>query len=131
MVDAHDPKPLVSAAEGNDMREEWVALVNMDYSGSYNAKGTEVSRKSCWAEKKDANRNEFWLANEAGHKIDAVFEVSPLDYVAQQVLIHGSDTYNIVRAYRVTGGADAAWQGYSSAAKPDTVQLSCERREAL
>lgn len=100
------------------MREEWVALVNMDYSGSYNANGVEVSRKSCWAEKLSAVRGEFYAAEQNGHIIEAVFEVSPLDFTRQQVLVHGSDTFTIVRGFVVPD-------------KPDTVQLSCERREAL
>lgn len=99
------------------MREEWVALVNMSYSGSYNA-GTETSRKYCWAEKLGANRSEFYTAETAGHRIEAVFEVSPLDFVKQQVLVHGTDTYTIVRGFPVPD-------------KPDTVQLSCERRDPL
>lgn len=100
------------------MREEWVALVNMDYSGSYNANGVEVSRKECWAKKIGAPRSEFYTAETAGHHIEAVFEVSPLDFVKQQVLVHGTDTYTIVRGFTVPD-------------KPDTVQLSCERREPL
>lgn len=114
------------------MREDWVALVNMDYSGSYNLKGVEVSRKECWADKLDANRSEFYAAMEIGRRIDAVFEVSPIDFQKQQVLVHGDDVYNIVRSYQIPSGDKSdARQGYSGAAKPDTVQLSCERREPL
>lgn len=110
------------------MREDWVYLVNMNYSGSYNA-GTEVSRKGCWAQKLDANRIEFYLAMEAGKRVDAIFEVSPLDYIGQQVLIHGSETYEILRSYSAPSGTER--QGNSGAAKPDTVQLTCVRRDAL
>lgn len=99
------------------MRIDWVTLVNLSFSGA-SLSGTEVSRNSCWATKLDAVRAEFYTAETAGHKIDAVFEVSPLDYSKQQVLIHASDTYTIIRGFKLDD-------------RPDTVQLSCERRESL
>jgi hypothetical protein len=114
------------------MREDWVTLVTMNFSGSYNAAGTEVSRKNCWAEKKDANRSEYYAALDAGHTIDAIFEVSPLDFSGQQRLIHGSDVYDIVRSYQLSNPSGGSTrQGYSGVDKIDTVQLSCTRRTSL
>lgn len=118
MVEITNPASILSAIEGNGMREDWVALVNMDYSGSYNLNGVEVSRKECWAKKLSAVRGEFYAAEQSGHNIEAVFEVSPLDYSKQQVLVHGCDTFTIVR-------------GFVEPDKLDAVQLSCERRETL
>ena len=77
---------------------------------------TPVSSVTCWAKQKSVVRSEFYAADANGRTVDAVFEVSPIDFDAHQRLIHhaagGEVEYKIVRDYK-TG--------------QDTVELVCTR----
>lgn len=96
------------------MRIDWVTLIQTEQQKTNGfSTEVEVSRLGCWAEKKDAKRSEYYAALSAGTEVEAVFEVSPLDYTAQQRLEHGDDHYRILRSYR-TG--------------PESVDLTCVRR---
>jgi SPP1 family predicted phage head-tail adaptor len=102
------------------MRIDQVDLVQLSYSGTYSTE-SEVSRLTCWAEKLSVTRAEYYMANKDGNEVDAVFEVSPIDYKAQQRLEYVNpdgvtEKYDIKRAYR-------------NPKKPDTTELTCERRE--
>lgn len=63
----------------------------------------EASRVECWSTKKDATRSEYYNALAADFRVDAVFEVSPIDYADHTHLIHGEAEYRIVRAYHIPG----------------------------
>lgn len=63
----------------------------------------EASRVECWSTKKDATRSEYYNALAADYRVDAVFEVSPIDYADHTHLIHNDTEYRIVRAYHIPG----------------------------
>lgn len=63
----------------------------------------EASRVECWSTKKDATRSEYYNALAADYRVDAVFEVSPIDYADHTHLIHNNTEYRIVRAYHIPG----------------------------
>lgn len=52
-----------------------------------------------WADKKSVTRSEFYAANMAGVKIDAVFAVHAEDYDNQTAVTLGSTNYEVIRAY--------------------------------
>lgn len=52
-----------------------------------------------WANKKSVTRSEFYAANMAGVKIDAVFEVHAEDYEDQMAVTFDSANYEVMRAY--------------------------------
>lgn len=52
-----------------------------------------------WADKKSVTRSEFYAANMAGVKIDAIFVVHAEDYDNQTVVSFGSVNYEVIRAY--------------------------------
>ena len=98
------------------MRLEQVTLVQLSFPivGGRTVE-QETSRLICWAEKKSVKRAEFYGSMAAGTRVDAIFELSPVDYGSQQRLEHGSDRYDVVRAYEAT---------------PHSVELTCQRRDA-
>lgn len=63
----------------------------------------EASRVECWSTKKDATRSEYYNALAADYRVDAVFEVSPIDYADHTHLIYNNTEYRIVRAYHIPG----------------------------
>ena len=63
----------------------------------------ESARITCWATKKDATRSEYYNALAAGIQVEAVFDVSPIDYAGHTHLVHGDTEYRIVRAYHIPG----------------------------
>ena len=63
----------------------------------------EAARVECWSTKKDATRSEYYNALAADYRVDAVFEVSPIDYADHTHLIHNDIEYWIVRAYHIPG----------------------------
>lgn len=63
----------------------------------------EASRVECWSTKKDATRSEYYNALAADYRVDAVFEVSPIDYADHTHLIHNNTEYRIVRSYHIPG----------------------------
>lgn len=69
-----------------------------------------------WANKKSVVRSEFYAANSAGIKVDAVFEVHAEDYADQHVILYGSTQYEVIRAYQKGLG---------------TVELNCAVREVV
>ena len=98
------------------MRADWITLVKTAVTESTFQQVTPVSSVSCWAKQKSVVRSEFYAADANGRQLDAVFEVSPIDYAGQQQLVHhaagGDVEYRIVRDYK-TG--------------QDTVELVCTR----
>ena len=91
------------------MRTEWVTLVKTTVTDGTFQEELPVSSVSCWAELKSVVRSEFYAADANGRQVDAVFEVSPIDYDGQQKLIHhaagGDVEYRVVRDYKT--GQDA------------------------
>ena len=83
------------------MRTEWVTLVKTTVTDGTFQEESPVSSVSCWAELKSVVRSEFYEADAAGRKADAVFDVSPIDFGGHQKLVHhapGSDVeYRVVR----------------------------------
>jgi hypothetical protein len=61
-------------------------------------------------------RSEFYAADANGRTIDAVFEVSPIDFDGHQKLVHhasgGDVEYQVVRDYKT---------------EQDTVEIVCSR----
>ena len=98
------------------MRADWITLVKTTVTEATFQQITPVSSVSCWAKQKSVVRSEFYAADANGRSVDAVFEVSPIDFDAHQRLIHhaagGEVEYKIVRDYK-TG--------------QDTVELVCTR----
>ena len=98
------------------MRADWITLIKTAITEATFQQITPVSSVSCWAKQKSVVRNEFYAADANGHSVDAVFEVSPIDYDGHQGLIHhaagGDVEYKIVRDYK-TG--------------QDAVELVCSR----
>ena len=98
------------------MRAEWITLVKTAATGSTFQQITPVSSLSCWAKKKSVVRSEFYAADANGRQVDAVFEVSPIDFDGHQRLIHhaagGDVEYKIVRDYK---------------SGQDSVELVCTR----
>lgn len=99
------------------MRIDYVTLVQLTHTPVNGFPATQEStlpgaRAECWAEKKDATRSEYYAAMSAGMRVDAVFEVSPIDYAGQQRLIHGAEVYDVKRAYQTSN---------------DAVELTCSR----
>lgn len=100
------------------MRIDWITLVKTAASDDTFQRETVVSSTSCWAEKKSVARSEFYQADANGREVNAVFEVSPIDYDGQQKLVHhtadGDVEYRIVRDFKLPN-------------KPDAVELTCSR----
>ena len=98
------------------MRSEWVTLVKLAASDETFQQETPVSSTSCWAEKKSVVRSEFYEADAAGRKADAIFDVSPIDFDGHQKLVHhapnGDVEYRVVRDFKT---------GF------DSVELTCSR----
>ena len=98
------------------MRADWITLVKTTVTEATFQQITPVSSVSCWAKQKSVVRSEFYAADANGRSVDAVFEVSPIDFDGHQRLIHhaagGEFEYKIVRDYK-TG--------------QDTVELVCTR----
>ena len=98
------------------MRADWITMVKTTVTEATFQQITPVSSVSCWAKQKSVVRSEFYAADANGRSVDAVFEVSPIDFDAHQKLIHhatgGEVAYKIVRDYK-TG--------------QDTVELVCTR----
>lgn len=99
------------------MRFDWVSLVKTQLPDGVFQQKTELSRVSCWADKQSVTYGEFYAADADGRKVDAVFDVSPIDYDEQEKLIHHTDDgdveYSIVRAF--------------DGKQPNTVLLTCTR----
>ena len=91
------------------MRADWITLVKTTVTESTFQQSTLVSSVSCLAKQKSVVRREFYAADANGRSVDAVFEVSPIDYDGHQRLIHhaasGDVEYKIVRDYKT--GQDA------------------------
>ena len=100
------------------MRIDWITLVKTAASDDTFQQETVVSSTSCWAERKSVARSEFYRADANGREVNAVFEVSPIDYDGQQKLVHhtvdGDEAYRIVRDFKLPN-------------KPDAVELTCSR----
>lgn len=98
------------------MRTEWVTLIKTTVTDGTFQEESPVSSVSCWAELKSVARSEFYEADAAGWKADAVFDVSPIDYDGHQKLVHhapgGDVEYRVVRDYKT---------GF------DSVELTCSR----
>ncbi|MEA4914569.1 MAG: phage head closure protein [Christensenella sp.] len=97
------------------MRTDWVTLIKTAVTESTFQQITPVSSVSCWANQKSVVRSEFYAADANGRTVDAVFEVSPIDYAGQQLVHHaagGDVEYKIVRDYKIG---------------QDTVELVCTR----
>ena len=52
---------------------------------------------------KNVDSMEYYNALAAGIQVDAVFEVSPIDYAGHTHLVHGDTEYRIIRAYHIPG----------------------------
>lgn len=52
-----------------------------------------------FADKKAVTRAEFYQANTAGYKVDAVFKIRFCDYDSQEKLTHGTTEYTVIRTY--------------------------------
>lgn len=98
------------------MRADWITLVKTAVTESTFQQEAPVASVYCWAKQKSVVRSEFYAADANGRTVDAVFEVSPIDFAGQQKLVHhaagGDVEYRIVRDYK-TG--------------QDTVELVCTR----
>jgi SPP1 family predicted phage head-tail adaptor len=98
------------------MRADWITLVRTAVTDTTFQQVTPVSSVSCWAKLKSVVRSEFYAADANGRQVDAVFEVSPIDYAGHQMLMHhaagGDMEYRIVRDYKMG---------------QDTVELVCTR----
>lgn len=78
---------------------------------------TTPEMSSVWAARKSAARSEFYAAYAVGETVDAVYEVSAIDYkpnVHTQILDRGIK-YDIIRAYRFEDN--------------EAVELSVRRRD--
>ena len=91
------------------MRADWITLIKTVATESTFQQITPVSSLSCWAAKKSVVRREIYAADANGRQVDAVFEVSPIDFDGHQKLIHhaagGDVEYRVVRDYKT--GQDA------------------------
>lgn len=91
------------------MRADWITLVKTAVTETTFQQITPVSSLSCWSKKKSVVRSEFYAADANGRQVDAVFEVSPIDFDGHQRLIHhdagGDVEYRVVRDYKT--GQDA------------------------
>ena len=100
------------------MRADWITLIKIAHSDATFQQNTIVSSVSCWSKQKSVARGEFYDADANGRKVDAVFEVSPIDYDGHQKLTHyaasGDIEYRILRDFKPEN-------------KPDTVELTCIR----
>lgn len=98
------------------MRTERVTLIKTTASDTTFQEESPVSSVSCWAELKSVVRSEFYDADAAGRKADAIFDVSPIDFDGHQKLVHhapnGDVEYRVVRDYKA---------GF------DSVELTCSR----
>lgn len=83
---------------------------------SYGDASNSYTDTVVWADKKSVTRSEFYTANMAGVKIDAVFAVHAEDYGNQTVVSFGSVNYEVIRAYAKGEG---------------TVELMCAVREVV
>jgi SPP1 family predicted phage head-tail adaptor len=59
--------------------------------------------KLVYAELQSVKRAEFYAAQAAGAKVDAVFIVNADEYTGQMTVIHGTDTYKVTRTYQDRG----------------------------
>lgn len=91
------------------MRTDWITLVKTAVTESTFQQVTPVSSVSCWGKQKSVVRSEFYAADANGRQVDAVFEVSPIDYDGHQRLTYhatgGDVEYRVVRDYKT--GQDA------------------------
>ena len=67
-----------------------------------------------WAEQQTVNRQEYYLSQQAGVKIDVVFIVNAIDYSGQTAIEYRDAIYDVVRAYQK---------------ELDRIELSCSRRQ--
>ena len=102
------------------MREILIKLIGIN--PVQNAEGIFTSRTEpvvspCWASRKSANRSEFYAASAVGETVDAVYEVSAIDYIpnVHTVIEDCGVRYDIIRSYRVGDS--------------ETVELSARRRD--
>ena len=102
------------------MREILIKLIGVN--PVQNAEGIFTSRTEpvvtpCWASRKSANRSEFYAASAVGETVDAVYEVSAIDYIPgvhTQIEDRGV-RYDIIRSYRYEDN--------------EAVELSARRRD--
>ena len=66
------------------MRADWITLIKTVVTESTFQQVTPVSSVPCWAKEKSVVRSEFYAADANGRTVDAVFEVSPIDYAGHQ-----------------------------------------------
>ena len=71
-------------------------------------------RVEVWAERQTANRQEYYLSQQAGIKVDVVFIVNVLDYNGQTAIEYQNVVYDVVRTYQK---------------ELDHIELSCSRRQ--
>ena len=102
------------------IREHLITLKGLD--PVKNERGIITSRTvavetPCWAGRRSANRSEFYAASAVGETVDAVYEVSAIDYIenVHRELEDAGVRYDIIRAYRFEGS--------------ESVELSCRRRD--
>lgn len=102
------------------MREHLIKLIGV--TPVQNAEGVITSARNeivspCWAARRSANRSEFYAASAVGETVDAVYEVSAIDYIpgVHTILEDCGTRYDIIRYYRV-GDSEA-------------VELSVRRRD--
>lgn len=71
----------------------------------------------CWAGRRSANRSEFYAASAVGETVDAVYEVSAIDFIpnVHRELEDCGVRYDIIRYYRFE--------------ESEAVELSCRRRD--
>lgn len=102
------------------MRDLYIALIGRapvkNERGVISSK-TDAVVDNCWAAKKSVNRSEFYAANAVGKSVDAVYEVSKIDFkpTVHTELEDRGVRYVIERSYAVE--------------RQDAVYLSCRRRD--
>ena len=67
-----------------------------------------------WAARKSVNRAEYYQAEQAGKRTDAIFRMHSAEYGGEQQIVCGSDVFDVVRSY---------------GQETEEIELTCKRRD--
>lgn len=63
----------------------------------------KTTTKTVYADRQGVKRSEFYQAQTAGYKPEAVFIIRACEYSDEQQLTHNGTTYHIIRTYTADG----------------------------
>lgn len=91
-----------------------LTLIDATYAITCGYEQATTTTSDVYGVKRSVQRNDFYLASQAGYRADAIFDMWSFEYGGQEMLKAEDITYDIIRTYQKT---------------PDIIELTCQRRE--